>query len=254
MSQVSRAARCLQGAGIAAACLAGGAGGRYAYLCDGSVICGRRHCHDAADERDLTLDPVRADTQEAMRVAHFVSVVVVAGAIAAVSRPVLAQSLGDVAKQEEERRKDVKPSPKVYTNKDLSAPRSLADPGDASKPSAEQAQVPAAEKGKDAAKDAAKEDSAPKDQKYWSSRKKELEAKLERDKVLADGMQSRINALTADFSARSDPAQRAVIEGDRKRALAELETLKKGIKDDQKAIADFEEEARKASVPPGWLR
>jgi hypothetical protein len=189
-----------------------------------------------------------------MRVAHFVSVVVVAGAIAAVSRPVLAQSLGDVAKQEEERRKDVKPSQKVYTNKDLSAPRSLADPGDASKPSVEQAQVPAAEKGKDAAKDAAKDDSAPKDQKYWSSRKKELDAKLERDKVLADGMQSRINALTADFSARSDPAQRAVIEGDRKRALAELETLKKGMKDDQKAIADFEEEARKASVPPGWLR
>jgi len=185
-----------------------------------------------------------------MRVAHFVFVVVVAGAVASVSRPVLAQSLGDVAKQEEERRKDVKPSEKVYTNKDLSAPRSFGESSDGSKPSAEQPQTPAAEKGKDAAKD----DSAPKDQKYWSTRKKELDAKLERDRVLADAMQSRINALTADFSARSDPAQRAVIEGDRKRALSELEALKKGIKDDQKAIADFEEEARKASVPPGWLR
>src|SRR5690349_16725549 len=123
-----------------------------------------------------------------MRVAHFVSVVVVAGAITGVSRPVLAQSLGDVAKQEEERRKDVKPSEKVYTNKDLSAPRAL-ESSDASKPSAAQAQVPSAEKGKDASKDGAKEDS-PKDQKYWSTRKKELDAKLERDKVLADAMQS----------------------------------------------------------------
>jgi hypothetical protein len=189
-----------------------------------------------------------------MRVAHIVFVVVVAGPVAAVSRPVLAQSLGDVAKQEEERRKDVKPSEKVYTNKDLGTPRSFGDPSDGSKPPGDQAQAPPVEKGKDAAKDAARDDSAPKDQKYWSNRKKELDAKLERDKVLADAMQSRINALTADFSARSDPAQRAVIEGDRKRALSELDALKQSVKDDQKAIADFEEEARKASVPPGWLR
>ena len=189
-----------------------------------------------------------------MRVAHFVFIVVVAGTVAAVSRPVLAQSLGDVAKQEEERRKDVKPAEKVYTNKDLSTPRSFGESSDGSKSPAGQTQAPAAEKGKDAAKDVAKDDSGPKDQKYWSSRKKELDAKLDRDKVLADAMQSRINALTADFSARSDPAQRAVIEGDRKRALSELDALKKAIKDDQKAIADFEEEARKASVPPGWLR
>jgi len=67
-------------------------------------------------------------------------------------------------------------------------------------------------------------------------------------------MQSRVNALTADFAARSDPAQRAVIEADRKRALSELEALQKTMKDDQKGLADLDEEARKASVPPGWLR
>jgi hypothetical protein len=67
-------------------------------------------------------------------------------------------------------------------------------------------------------------------------------------------MQTRINALTADFAARADPAQRAVIESDRNRALSELDALQKSIKDDQKALADLDEEARKASVPPGWLR
>ena len=56
------------------------------------------------------------------------------------------------------------------------------------------------------------------------------------------------------FAARSDPAQRSQIERDRQRAVAELDGLTKTIKDDQKALTDFDEEARKASVPPGWLR
>jgi len=195
-----------------------------------------------------------ADTTDAMRLPACL-IVFVLSSVTAVSRPVLAQSLGDVAKQEEELRKDVKSSAKVYTNKDLGTPRaSFGDSSEAPKATAEPTTpTPAAEKAKDAAKDGAKDDSA-KDQKSWSMRMKDLQSKLERDKVLADAMQSRINALTADFSARSDPAQRAVIEGDRKRALSELDALHKSIKDDQKAIADLEEEARKASVPPGWLR
>ena len=36
-------------------------------------------------------------------------------------------------------------------------------------------------------------------------------------------MQTRINALTTDFVNRDDPAQRAVIEHDRQKALAELD-------------------------------
>jgi len=36
--------------------------------------------------------------------------------------------------------------------------------------------------------------------------------------------------------------------------LTELDRLKKQIVDDQKAITDIEEEARRAGVPPGWLR
>jgi hypothetical protein len=150
--------------------------------------------------------------------------------------------------------KDVKQPAKVYTNKDLGAPPQnfAATSPDATAPAAGTpgATPPASD---DKAKDAAK-DSTAKDQKYWSGRKKELDTKLERNKVLADAMQSRINALSADFAARSDPAQRAVIERDRQRAVAELAGLQKSIKDDQKALADFDEEARKASVPPGWLR
>lgn len=183
-----------------------------------------------------------------MRVTTILSAVLAATCLAApLAR---AQSLGDISRQEEERRKEVKTPAKVYTNKDLGAPPpSFAEPADASKPAASPA--PAAPPVAPAADDKAKD---VKDQKYWSGRKKDLEAKLERDKVLADAMQSRINALTADFAARSDPAQRSVIERDRQRAVAEFDGLQKSIKDDQKALADFDDEARKAAVPPGWLR
>jgi uncharacterized membrane protein YccC len=174
--------------------------------------------------------------------------------------PARSQSLGDVARKEEERRKDVKAPAKVYTNKDLGLPL----PG----PSTESAKLAAPASSPEASKDAPKagddkektvqakeqaKDQA-KDQAYWAKRKKELTDKLSRDKVLVDAVQSRINALTADFSARADPIQRAGIERDRQQALAELGRLQQEIKDTQKAVTDFDEEAHRAGVPPGWLR
>jgi len=191
-----------------------------------------------------------------MRVPALFAAVAVAACAAGAARPARAQSLGDIAKQEEARREKVKTPAKVYTNKDLgAAPAPLIEskPADAS---ASGGAAPAAPNtaAPPAADTKPKDSGDAKDQKYWSGRKKELDAKLERDKVLADAMQSRINGLTADFAARSDPAQRSVIERDRQRALSELDGLNKSIKDDQKALSDLSEEARKASVPPGWLR
>ncbi|TMQ47037.1 MAG: hypothetical protein E6K73_14225, partial [Candidatus Eisenbacteria bacterium] len=77
-----------------------------------------------------------------------------------------------------------------------------------------------------------------------------MQGQLDRDQTFSDALQSRINALTTDFVNRSDPAQRAVIERDRQKALTELSNLKKQIDDDKKALADLEEEARRAGVPP----
>jgi len=81
-----------------------------------------------------------------------------------------------------------------------------------------------------------------------------LREAAQRNRVLADALQSRINALSADFTARDDPSQRAVIARDRDRALVELGRLKTQIQDQDKAIADAMEEARRAGVPAGWLR
>ena len=173
--------------------------------------------------------------------------VFLASVVVATTAPLLAQSLADIARKEEERRKMLKEPAKVYTNKDLGAVPPAPPP----------VETPVLE----AAKDADKADKAEgedekvvKDQAYWAGRAKDLQTQLDRDQSFADALQSRINALTADFTARDDPAQRSVIERDRQKALAELDRLTQAIKSDLKAIADFEDEARRAGVPPGWLR
>ncbi len=53
---------------------------------------------------------------------------------------------------------------------------------------------------------------------------------------------------------RDDPYQRAKIADDRQKALSEMERLKADVELGKKQVEDIEEEARKAGVPPGWLR
>jgi hypothetical protein len=162
-----------------------------------------------------------------------------------------AQSLADVARKEEERRKALPPPTKVYTNKDLVDVPSGSAAGAAADPAKESAAEKAIDKDLAKAEDKGGE---KKDKAYWFGRLQALQQTLDRDTSFADALQSKINALTTDFVNRDDPAQRAVIERNRIKALAELAALKKSILDDQKALTDFQEEARRANVPPGWLR
>jgi hypothetical protein len=189
-----------------------------------------------------------------MRLIGFVPWVVLSGFVFT-ALPLEGQSLADVAKKEEERRKTVAQPAKVYTNKDLApTPPPATPPPDTATPAAARPEAVKDNKESPKGAQAAGEKPVVKDQSYWGDRRKSLTAQIDRDQTLADALQSRINALTTDFVNRADPAQRAVIERDRQKALAELAGLKKQIEDDKKAIAGFEEEARRAGVPPGWLR
>lgn len=178
--------------------------------------------------------------------------------------PLRAQTLGDLARTEAERRKNNPGPTRVITNKDLppaprgsSAPAAPAGadakadkPGDPADAKGD-AKSPAAG-GKEPGKDDGKE--VVKDEKYWSSQFKELNDALARDQIYADALQNRINSLTSDFVNRDDPAQRTAIANDRQRSIDELTRLKTAIQDEKKAIDEFQEEARRAGVPPGWLR
>ena len=88
----------------------------------------------------------------------------------------------------------------------------------------------------------------------WRKRVADERAAIARSQVLADALQSRINALTTDFENRGDPIQKNALFADRQKALAELDRMKKEINDHQKAIVAIQEEARRAGVPAGWTR
>lgn len=168
--------------------------------------------------------------------------------------PAAGQSLAALARKEEARRKQIKQASRVITNKDLRP--TTGAPMPPPPPAAPAADAPA--KPGDAARpgDAADDEEQKRadDEKTWRTRMSDARLALERSQMYADALQSKINALWTDFTARDDPAQRAKLEIERHRAIAEQERVKGEIEAQKKAIADLEEEARRAGVPPGWLR
>jgi len=172
--------------------------------------------------------------------------------------PLAPRSLAEVARAEKARRQALKTTGKRYTNADLA--RYVARERASIPPAA-----PAALRGEPeplgdeptppAATQPPPADAEPvKDEAWWRARITEARARLERSRLFLEALQSRVNALTNDFYARDDPAQRAVIEQERNRALAETERVGQDVEEQGRAIAEIEEAARQAGVPPGWLR
>jgi len=162
-----------------------------------------------------------------------------------------AQTLGDLAQQEASRRKTSGTSAaKVYTNDDLKPAPSPASAAPAL-PAAAANATAAADTKKAEEKKAAEDD---KGESYWRGRMTQAREELRRNEMFRDALQTKINSLSNDFAARDDPAQRAQLANDRQQALAEQARVTGEIDKNKKAIADLEEEARQAGVPPGWLR
>lgn len=187
-------------------------------------------------------------------------------ALSATASP--AQSLGEVARKTAPARAS-SPS-KVYTNESLPASTTAPTAAPGTSQAAGQAGA-AGQSASAASKDTtdatsgktpagaataadAKTTSEVKDEKYWRQRIQAERDALARAQSFAEALQSRINALSNDFVNRDDPAQRNVIAGDRQKALTELERVRKEIAQHTQAIADIQQEARRAGVPAGWVR
>lgn len=173
-----------------------------------------------------------------------------------------AQSLAEVARTATTTRKDQPKAGKVYTNDNLkaditpSAPATQAPATDPSAPPADGAMATTPGDGAAAPSGAVTDarDQRSKDESAWRRRITAAREALDRSTSFASALQSQVNALTADFINRDDPAQRAQIEQQRLKAVAELERTQREIEGNRKAIAAIEDEARKAGVPAGWLR
>lgn len=157
---------------------------------------------------------------------------------------------------------------KTYTNDNLhpepppsTPPAPAAQPGQPSSATTEGSATATQKSPTDGVKKAADESKKPttqdeptKDEAYWKQRLTSEREALDRARSFAEALQSRINALTTDFTNRDDPVQRSRIGTDRQKALGELDRLKEEIQQHTKAIADIQEEGRRAGVPAGWLR
>ena len=181
----------------------------------------------------------------------FTVVVGLAVALAITAAASAAQKpLGEVARQEEARRKTVKAPSKVYTNDNLKTDVSSPVPAAAAGGS-QTSSTPTPDTSQAAGAPA---DTQAKGEAYWKQRMADARTALDRAQSFADALQTRINSLTADFTSRDDPAQRAKIGSDRDKALAELDRVQKEVQNGTKAIAAIQEEARRAGVPAGWVR
>ncbi len=162
-----------------------------------------------------------------------------------------APTLGELAQKEQERRKTLKASGKVYSNRDLPKPPQAAQPAGTLPP----ATPPPAEAAKTGPPDpAAKPEGDEKNEAWWRGRMMQAQEAQRRGEAFAEALQSRINALSADAVNRDDPYQRAKAAEDRQKAVAELGRVTAEIAQAKKEIVTIEEEARQGGVPPGWIR
>lgn len=164
-----------------------------------------------------------------------------------------AVSLADASHKEALRRQFLPKSSRSLTNQDLPPPRTelpaataAAEPPD-TPPGAAAANPPG--------EPPAEKDKIEKhDEAWWRDRMTAARDAVSRDEGLVEAMQSRVNALTTDWTNRDDPAQKAILFDQRQRALSELDRLNKQVVADRKAIDGIVDEARRQGVPPGWIR
>lgn len=174
-----------------------------------------------------------------------------------------AQSLVDVARKEDERRKALGKATKVYTNEDVKSTRPLttaaARPAEKSPGaggaaagqaagSADRAGAPTTTGAPGTADgaDPAAAGAAPAESPgaKLTQQAAELRQQLTRDRLAAEALQSRMNSLQFQAEQISDPALKARFTADRDTLAAEAEQLRRDANDKATKLAEIEEKLR----------
>lgn len=168
---------------------------------------------------------------------------------------VSAQSLGDVARQESERRSQQAQSGKTYTNEDLDAVESSATPPPAA-PAAVAAPpttttnsngVVMQETGKGTININAPEAKNNRDENYWRKRSRDMRENLARVRANIAAAQQRIAALEQAAPTPANARERQAAET----ALKQLRTEESMRNTDMAQLKTF---AAGQKVPPEWLQ
>jgi hypothetical protein len=156
-------------------------------------------------------------------------------------------TLGTLARREALRRQMTPPAKTTLSNLSLPDPPPAAVTSDVVPPVAAAGDPPpAAEEGQKA--------EPPKDEKFWRDRIVKARQALTKDEAAIITAQGKANSLTNQVINIDDPAKQMTLRQQLLTALAEVERLKAQIEADRQAIAAIQVEARKAGIPPGWIR
>lgn len=177
--------------------------------------------------------------------------------ILSATRATYAQSLAEVAKQEEERRKTIQTTGRVYTNKDVKE----APPAPASVPIATSAK-PASDKAEqeaqvpsDVAGTTTEDTKTPpesnvnlhRDEKHWRERASNYRTRLNNVRSNVEAVESKIEALRAMDQTPSNRGEARLAEQDLVKFKNQLASL-------EKEWSRIEEQARLSKVPSSWLQ
>ena len=172
--------------------------------------------------------------------------------------------LVDAARRERARRAAIPADEKarVYTNEDLRdsggltigvLPSSAAPGSDPAGPaSSDPGGGPEAPADEDDA--AQPEATVARGEDYWRARIAAARDAQARAALMAAALQNRADGLWAQFTAIDDPLRRGAVERQRLEALGALEETRAERDRLDGEIREIEDEARRAGVPPGWLR
>ena len=169
---------------------------------------------------------------------------VVAGVLVAGVAASHAQSLADVARKEEARRQKIAKPSKVYTDDDVQKYAPVTPGAQAAATTVTSLDA----NGKPVGQQAAAE-GLPGDEAGWRSRLQNARDGLDRDKLLLSALEQQARSAARKSGTPEDqPAD------DGSTRAAEIKRLKAEMDAFRATLANAEEDARKAGVPPGWVR
>jgi hypothetical protein len=182
---------------------------------------------------------------------------------------VLAQTLGELADKTKKKRKGGAPT---YSDADLkdrqATPSGAAGaPGAGGAPAVQDRSgggegrsggdgVPGDSGGSGSGDEGAgRRSGARNDENYWRGQAAQLRAAMKTAEQRIAAAQSRINALMSDAVPTNvgDPFQQQTLEAERVKARQELADAERELELAEDAYTEFEEEARRQAVPPGWV-
>jgi hypothetical protein len=178
-----------------------------------------------------------------------------------------AQSLGDVAKREDEKKKKAAKPPatvKVYTDEDLKKARESGSAAvtvlpdnpnrDSSSSTSDDDETVSGEGP--AVGGQGRPGGGRRNERYWRTKAAQLRAAVQRADNRITDLESRIAALRNDRSPTNlqDPNRLQTRDRDLQRAQVDLEAARREAEAARKAVADLEDEARRQGALPGWVR